>query len=288
MRLSPDGTKFATCSADKTVCIFDEEGTVVKHYKACHAMGINDLNWVDDNSFLTCSADNVVKKWSLDSDACVQEFTQDDHKREIPRQLLAVNSLGEEGVVAVSLNGDLCFWDKEGKFSSTQRHKDYVEQFCSFGKDIWYTSETFVYKISEDNSVSKVESSHDNKVDTITSNTWAVFTSGSDKKLIRYEDGKEVAKVTLNNKALVMAANETHVYVLCMHSDFVVLDAKDLSVKSQKKFTFDATAMDICNNTIWVGDKKGSLYVFDKESLEEIKSFANKHSKNVTVIASNG
>lgn len=193
-------------------------------------MGIYDLCWVDDNTFLTCSADNNVKKWSLDSDAAIQEYTQGE-KREIPKQLLTVAALEDGGIVAVALTGDLVFWDKEGTCSSSQRHKDYVEQFVSMGKEIWYTSEHFIYKISEDHIVSKVESSHDNKVDSIASNSFAVYSSGSDMKLIRYEEGKEVAKVTLDNKALVISANETHVFVLCMHSDFVVLDAKDLSVK---------------------------------------------------------
>jgi len=67
MRLSPDGSKFATVSADKSICVFDTEtDALIKHYKACHAMGIYDMDWCDDNSFVTCSADNNVKKWQLD------------------------------------------------------------------------------------------------------------------------------------------------------------------------------------------------------------------------------
>jgi WD40 repeat protein len=72
MRLSPDGSKFATCSADKSIAVFDaKDGTLIKHFTATHAMGIYDLCWVDNLSLLTCSADNLVKKWSVEADAAV-------------------------------------------------------------------------------------------------------------------------------------------------------------------------------------------------------------------------
>lgn len=114
MRLSPDGSKFATCSADKSIAVFDaKEGTLIKHFQAAHAMGIYDLCWVDDSSLLTCSADNLVKKWSLDADSAVKEYDQ-GQKREIPRQLFTVRSLGDEGIVAVNLSGDICSWANDG------------------------------------------------------------------------------------------------------------------------------------------------------------------------------
>lgn len=62
MRLSPDKTKFATVSADKSVCVFDSKtGDVLKHYPSAHSMGIYDVVWLDDSSFATASADNSVK-----------------------------------------------------------------------------------------------------------------------------------------------------------------------------------------------------------------------------------
>lgn len=79
MKLSPDGSKFATCSADKSIAVIDtESGDLIKHYKACHKMGIYDLTWATEHEFFTCSADNLVKRWSLDSDIAVKELTQND------------------------------------------------------------------------------------------------------------------------------------------------------------------------------------------------------------------
>ena len=62
MRLSPDKTKFGTVSADKSIAIFDAKtGETIKHYPAAHAMGIYDIVWINDTSFITASADNSVK-----------------------------------------------------------------------------------------------------------------------------------------------------------------------------------------------------------------------------------
>lgn len=77
MRLSPDGSKFATVSADKSVAVFNTaDGEMVKHITGCHKMGIYDLVWTGEQEFITCSADNNVKKWSLESDTAVKELTQ--------------------------------------------------------------------------------------------------------------------------------------------------------------------------------------------------------------------
>lgn len=112
MRLSPDGSKFATCSADKTIAVFESEtGNLIKHYKACHAMGIYDLCWVSDTEFYTSSADNNVKKWSLDSDAAVKELTQGDKKRDVSRQVLALKSFNGEHLMGFNLSGQKLIWD---------------------------------------------------------------------------------------------------------------------------------------------------------------------------------
>jgi WD40 repeat protein len=65
--LSPDGSKFATVSADKSIAVFDAvSGEMTKHFKTAHAMGVYDLSWIDNHTFVSCSADNLVKKWHVD------------------------------------------------------------------------------------------------------------------------------------------------------------------------------------------------------------------------------
>lgn len=75
-----------------------------------------------------------------------------------------------------------------------------------------------------------------------------MYSAGFDKFLCRFEEEKEVVKVTLPNKALCLTANDTHVFVLTVSSDVLIIDARDLTVKSNKKLNFDATALEVCGS----------------------------------------
>lgn len=248
-------------------------------------MGIYDLDWCDDNTFLTCSADNSVKKWQLDQDAAVKEYEQ-GYKREIPSQLTMVRSLGTS-VLALGVSGEFTEWHEDGKMEKSIRHKDLIDEVTCHGADVWIASEGQVYrKTPAVNLV--VKTSHTLKVDIICSNGEHVFTSGQDKLLIKFDsEGKELAKMTLPNRCISATASASEVFVLCMGNDVLVVNAADLAIKTQKKMTFEATASAHSANHVWVGDKKGSVHVLDNKTLDEVKVHSEIHSKAVTCMASN-
>lgn len=157
----------------------------------------------------------------------------------------------------------------------------------SHGEDVWYSSDNFVFKVDACETVHRVPSSHKNKVDVIASNSWAVFTNDNDKNVIRFEKGAEVQKAQLPTKGLVMQANETQLFVLSHQSEVFVCDAKDLSIKKQKKMGFNATAMAVCGSNIWLGDNKGFIYTLDAASLDEKKKQESHNGKGVKVMSAN-
>ena len=66
----PDGKVFVTVSSDKTIQVIDNDTfEVVKKIEKAHNKGIIDVNWVDDQTIVTCSTDNQVKYWNIDTGA---------------------------------------------------------------------------------------------------------------------------------------------------------------------------------------------------------------------------
>jgi hypothetical protein len=60
------------------------------------------------------------------------------------------------------------------------------------------------------------------------------------------ESYEEVAKITLPNKAMVLAADDNYLYILTHSSELSILDTRDLSTKISKKLSFDATSLTVC------------------------------------------
>jgi len=48
------------------------------------------------------------------------------------------------------------------------------------------------------------------------------------------------------------------------------------------------TAIDICGDNLWIGDKNGSIFILDPSSLDEKHKIEKKHNKAITRIAANG
>jgi len=154
-------------------------------------------------------------------------------------------------------------------------------------KDIYYSSEKFLFYASQGEAIHQVPVTNKNNIKAIDSNSWAVFCADLDKVLSRVEDHKEVQKMTLPAVAMCIACDEANVYVLTMQNEMMVLNGKDFAVKKQQKLAFNASAMNVCGDHIWVGDKNGVLYVLDASSLSQKAKHENKHTKTITAIASN-
>lgn len=73
LKLSPDNTKFATVSSDKSIIVHDvATQAILSKTAGAHEMGIYDIKWLDNGSFATCSADNTIKIWSVAADGNIE------------------------------------------------------------------------------------------------------------------------------------------------------------------------------------------------------------------------
>jgi WD40 repeat protein len=107
VRFSPDGTKLATCAADKFVKVFElPSGKFLKSFEG-HTHHVLDVGWKNDGKLLaSCGADNVIKVWDYEKGEQVR--TIPGHGKQITR-LLFIGATPQ--VVTASGDATVRFWN---------------------------------------------------------------------------------------------------------------------------------------------------------------------------------
>jgi WD40 repeat protein len=121
---SPDGTKLATCGADKFVKVFEiPAGKFIKSFEG-HTHHVMDVGWKADGKLLaSAGADNTVKVWDYEKGE--QARTINAHGKQVTR-LLFVG--GTSQVVTCSGDQTVRFWnvDNGGGGITFSGSKDYL------------------------------------------------------------------------------------------------------------------------------------------------------------------
>jgi WD40 repeat protein len=121
---SPDGSKLATCSADKFVKVFAiPSGKFIKHFEG-HTHHVLDVGWKADGKLLaSAGADNVVKIWDYEKGEQVRAINA--HGKQITR-LLFIGKTSQ----FVTCSGDqtIRFWnaDNGGNTRNFGGNSDYL------------------------------------------------------------------------------------------------------------------------------------------------------------------
>lgn len=86
--------------------------------------------------------------------------------------------------------------------------------------------------------------------------------------------------MSLEAGAKSISLNDELICVLTFKDDVVLLDAKDLSLKSTQKLKFEGTAIILSGNELWIGDKTGKIHICDHNLAES--QLLSRHNKGVT------
>ncbi|KAJ8902019.1 hypothetical protein NDN08_004220 [Rhodosorus marinus] len=107
VRFSPDGSKYATSSSDRSVFIFDSESQEKLHSMTGHTASVTGVAWNKDGTKLvTSSSDKTIRVWDVASGSCLEVVSLGD-KDVLDMQVGCTWVPKTNEIVAVSLRGDI-------------------------------------------------------------------------------------------------------------------------------------------------------------------------------------
>ena len=231
-------------TGDKRIIAYSgEDESKLATKDAAHAKGIYDVVWTSADSFMTCSADNLIKVWKWDAAAKtieeVEKIEQEPGaKEDIQKMCLAlVQHKGK--TAAVNLRYDIILRENGGQQVLTG-HSALLTDITALGNNVIYASENRIFSVDATASrytVKQVQGVTTKlNVDKLASNSSAAFAGSFDKTLMKIEGdaaaGFSVTKtVALTSKAVDIACSEDSIFVLQHTGELTELNAADLAVK---------------------------------------------------------
>lgn len=119
VRFSSDGKWLVSVGSDRAIVLYDAStGEFINKVENAHDGGIYDVSWFTDlATFVTCSADNLLKKWRVEGLEQVVTFKL-PHPKSVENQQVGL-AVTKDYVLSLSLNGNLNFFTHNGSFSHT-------------------------------------------------------------------------------------------------------------------------------------------------------------------------
>ena len=75
VRFSPDGTKLASASMDKTAIVYDTSTFAIIHRLREHSKEVTSVAWSPDSSkLITCSKDSKARVWDVEKGTCIATY----------------------------------------------------------------------------------------------------------------------------------------------------------------------------------------------------------------------
>ncbi|KAK6458201.1 WD domain protein [Scheffersomyces xylosifermentans] len=129
IKISPDGSKFATCSSDATIHVYDlKTGSRIAEL-AGHTKGISDIVFspINSNILASCSDDLTIRLWSIRQRKCIKILKKHTYH-------ITTIRFSSKGNILISGSADetITIWDiTSGRTLKTlAAHADPVSSIC--------------------------------------------------------------------------------------------------------------------------------------------------------------
>ena len=112
VRFSPDGTKLASASQDKTAIIYDTQTFEIIHRLKDHSKEVTSIAWSPDSTkLITCSKDSKARVWDVETGNCLVTF---EHRTGDSQYAITEAAWAPDSIQFVTASHDrkstLCHW----------------------------------------------------------------------------------------------------------------------------------------------------------------------------------
>lgn len=112
VRFQPNlGNFFITVGSDRKICCFDgTTGAFIKSFEDTERpieSGLFAIDWLNEDKFITSSADGIVRAWNLESGNCFHRWDLHSDINSVDSQQVGCVAINENECLSLSLNGDL-------------------------------------------------------------------------------------------------------------------------------------------------------------------------------------
>lgn len=266
---SPDGAFIVSVGADRKIVVYDgKSGEVVKTLgDGVVNGGIFAVSWVDNEKFVTSSADSAVRVWNVATGELVKQWALEN---KLDNQQVGVVAAGKF-IVSLSFNGNLNYFteDSDEPVRVVYGHQKSIT--ASTITDGYLFSGSYDGRIVRwdlQSGVSNDERSHKNLVvGLLSSKDQAVYSVGWDD-VVQSLDGK--VSISLDSQPKQSAVYKDKIVVITTNDELILI--QDGKVAVTKKLSAAPTAVGISKDKIAVGFQDYSIKLFDCSSCEEIGS----------------
>jgi WD40 repeat protein len=278
VKFSPNGAFLVSVGSDKKIVVYDgKTGEYLKKLDDAHDGGIFSLSFVDDDRFVTASADSSVKLWSAESLELIKSWT---FEKKVENQQLGVVSAGDY-VISLSYSGDLNYltFDSDSVAKTVSGHqKSITSSIVEDGSLYTGSSDGTILKWDLSTNESTKKPGHGNLIVGLSSINNKVYSTGWDDKLNSLDGTSsleipEQPKSVASNDELIAVVTEG--LLLAYKNDTKLYEVKLKNVGTTVGVSAEHIAVGFQNNSVSVYESKTGEHLFDLPALRSKPSYVS-------------
>lgn len=278
VRFSPDGSHFATASADGQIFVYDgQKGELLRSLGGdkAHKGGIYALSWSPDSSqLISASGDKTVKLWDVEAGSALTTFNMGSNVED--QQLGCLWQ--KEHLLSVSLSGNINYLDKNNPdrpIRVLQGHRKAIQCLTVHKGD----GKSYIYSGSQDGHITRWDSEngesqslsgkgHTNQVSRVSVNDDQELVSCSMDDTLRFTSTStneysagDVLKMDVQPKCVSVAPGGLTLAV-CIGQVVLLKDKKKVFTLDKLDYEPEVGALHPGGATAAVGDSEGAVHLY--------------------------